>query len=283
MLRIPDEILKTMSTEELIYAIAEYPYLVDIYVYGNSVDDGVQVARKYFSALDELLSRKIDHSYLISCTLPIAKQFQVKADSTRGVESDHYKFVSFALFDILVSLDEELNNNTEMFSLPFDPNSTAIIFTPNDSAVMVFIMEEEFTEEQHALADQKIVSTYGAELLSPGTCRYNCHSYAWYLREPTNPYWLEDTAIYRVDGSYTLMCSPSQGSMTNAYNISTGDIIYYGNHSHSVVFAGNSASGAPLATQYVVSKWGKSGLFRHRVSNVPAGYDTSSLQVWRLS
>ena len=79
------------------------------------------------------------------------------------------------------------------------------------------------------------------------------------------------------------MCSPSQGSMTNAYNISTGDIIYYGNHSHSAVFAGNSASGAPLATQYVVSKWGKSGLFRHRVSNVPAGYDTSSLQVWRLS
>ena len=284
MLRIPDETLECMSNKELIEAIAEYPFLIDIYVYGNTINEGIQVTRKYFSALDELLSRDGSYVALIEYALPIAEQCLAKAGSEHSNEASHNRFVAAALMDIIKTLDEDINElNTIYDSRLFGDYTTTRILTPNGSEVVARIYTETHDDTFHADKDQEICEQYGVELLAPGTCLYNCHSYAWYLRETTNPYWIEQTTAYRTDGSYIHMATPSLGTMTNAYSIAYGDIIYYGNNSHSAVFCGNPMSGAPVATQYAISKWGKLGLFRHTIANVPYEYDTSSLQVWHKS
>ena len=49
-------------------------------------------------------------------------------------------------------------------------------------------------------------------------------------------------------------------------------------HSARIVEAGTASK--PLATIYVYSKWGSAGLYKHRVTNVPEGYDESNVTVW---
>lgn len=59
--RIPEETLKQMSNDELIEAVLEYPFLVDIYVFGMEGEPVRTAAKSVYEgcdALRELLSRR---------------------------------------------------------------------------------------------------------------------------------------------------------------------------------------------------------------------------------
>ena len=61
MLRIPKNVLHRMTDKALVRAIAEFPYLIDIGVYGNfpkDYDTGIQRVQTYCSAMGKLLSKK---------------------------------------------------------------------------------------------------------------------------------------------------------------------------------------------------------------------------------
>lgn len=57
MLMIPHETLNGMSDIQLLYATADYPYFIDVSVYGFD-KDGFATFAKYCSAFRELQSRK---------------------------------------------------------------------------------------------------------------------------------------------------------------------------------------------------------------------------------
>lgn len=64
--------------------------------------------------------------------------------------------------------------------------------------------------------------------------------------------------------------------------ILTGDIVYYGNGTHSAVVSENTtASSAPIAHAICISKWGSLGVFRHALGEVPPSYNTASISTWR--
>ncbi len=62
--QIPDKILKTISTEELISLILEYPLLPYLHAY-RTVKEGYQVIKPYFNGFSELLLREDAFSKLI--------------------------------------------------------------------------------------------------------------------------------------------------------------------------------------------------------------------------
>ena len=54
--QIPEDILKSLSTVEILKMIEDYPYFTCMYYY-SSIDEGFQALRDNFQAIDELLSR----------------------------------------------------------------------------------------------------------------------------------------------------------------------------------------------------------------------------------
>ena len=56
MLKIDEETLNGMSDRQLVRAVATFPYLCDIHVYGT-MNDSVPLVEKYCSALGELITR----------------------------------------------------------------------------------------------------------------------------------------------------------------------------------------------------------------------------------
>ena len=75
-LRIPEETLKQMSNEELIEATMEYPFLVDIYVFGTEGEplrSAVNSVYEGCDALRELLSRRDGEEALRAYREKVAK------------------------------------------------------------------------------------------------------------------------------------------------------------------------------------------------------------------
>lgn len=65
LLRIDEETLEVMTDEQLVQAIADYPYLIDIYVCGT-LEEGLTEFYKNCDAYAELMSRETGiESYLI--------------------------------------------------------------------------------------------------------------------------------------------------------------------------------------------------------------------------
>jgi hypothetical protein len=62
--RIPDEVLKSVTTEELVEICLNYPLKLDFYVY-NSLQDGLKNVSTQFNGLQELFSRKDNAQYLL--------------------------------------------------------------------------------------------------------------------------------------------------------------------------------------------------------------------------
>lgn len=60
--QIPEDILKSMTTEALILSIMEYPLAVDFYAYDTAAD-GYRVLREQFSAIKELEIRLLEEGW----------------------------------------------------------------------------------------------------------------------------------------------------------------------------------------------------------------------------
>lgn len=267
MLHIEENKLKAMSDEQLVQEIADYPYLIDIYAY-DSMEEGLKIFSENCDAFSELMSREGGVQSFEKYANELIESYDIKCR-----EDGRTDFVKVALADIIEYYESE--NETDGLCY-----STTVPKTPNENAVPYTMPSEPHTTAYHNTLDNEVVSTYGVTLVRTGSCKYNCHSYAWHSTSSTNKYWISNPSIYMTDGSYTRKFLGSTSTATNLCYPSVNDKIYYASNTHSAIFVGNPSSGIPLATSMARSKWGKLGVFEHTISNVPSGYDTSLISIW---
>lgn len=94
MLRIDNQILASMSDKQLVYAIAEYPYLVDLYAYDFS-KEGIDTFSKECSAYAELSKRTSFKESLTEYGKKVIEECSLRS------EDSHSRFVSGAMQDLI--------------------------------------------------------------------------------------------------------------------------------------------------------------------------------------
>ena len=274
MLKIDETILSNMSDRQLVYAIADYPYLCDIYLYGVSISDGIDQVKQYCSALGELSKRTSFHESLEKYGTEIIN---------RCIEetSDWKRFNCLEAMNDLIEFSKGNCSHLHESTDNKEYNSTKAAPT-----VPYYLYPEDHTANQHLYWDyNQVLNVYNIISYDRiGSCRYNCHSYAWYSQLATNIYWIPDPTGYTTSGNYSQLYGGNVSSSIYTIGMSVGDIIFYqsGNTStmHSVLFVGNPSNGAPLADATVQSKWGSYGVFTHRLTEVPVGYDYTYISIW---
>ncbi|MBO5110911.1 MAG: hypothetical protein J6D21_09370 [Clostridia bacterium] len=151
---------------------------------------------------------------------------------------------------------------SEIYSIVYEREGHTIT-TPNGTAVAVWVALNDYSEEEKLSTRVETEERFpGIEFLGEVTGRYNCHSYAWYQRSTSNPYWLDSIDAFLADPNYMETTTPAVGDI----------IVYYTpannvNHSGVIdeVLSGTSNGVCGDANLYmVVSKWGKRALYRHR-------------------
>ena len=111
-------------------------------------------------------------------------------------------------------------------------------------------------------------------ILAPASQRYNCHSYAWYMTDTTNPsyYWMNplnsnnsaNISKYWVDDHYS---ETTEANCVKIVYYSSSNTNNDANITHSAVKSAISG--------YYESKWGSWPLVRHLPNDVPPSYGTT--------
>ena len=241
-------VLKTLNDDELIQAIYEYPFLLDIYAYDN-FDAGLNYLKDRFNGIDELVSRNIT----------------IDSMSTRGLQSMRQRIINQLLTDNTIA------NSQSMYSSAF----SGYVQTPNGTNVGYYSYDEAITAADIQEFEDYLSKYYStATLLRNPTTKYNCHSYAWYSTSASNTKWIPYADSYMNDGSYE--------ERSKWGNIFTGDKVYYSKsgYEHSGIVYNNSSLN--YKNVWVTSKWGAMGLVRHLINNCPyyVGDNYSYVSFW---
>lgn len=293
--RIDSYILKKMTDEALVQAILEYPFLCDLFLHSN-YEEAVLQFEKNCDAYAELVSRDNGKNILINAIDNISLTLNEKVSAE--VEIKNEALCILALFQSKYKKafnDEEIAQVmqvTNLVSFEFAEENISeraatdtlyySIKTPRGTLVGHYLYScSHDSADYHSLIDQYTVNTYNVSLIRSGSCKYNCHSYAWFSQN-SNPFWIPDPSAYMTDGSYSMIMSGLNYSSSSA---KSGDIVFYGatnnlSTAHSAILVSGS-TGAPLSSRMVYSKWGQAGVFSHVASNVPSVYNTSTVTVWK--
>ena len=278
MLTIPENILNRMTDEALIQAIADYPYLVDIYLYGDSVNDGIATSQSYFSALNELLSRDTAVESLSTYGVSFANAVSTAAATDAEIDN-HDKLAAMSMDYILDYARNALVSDSSIAS-PMG-STTGYIYTPGGLSVPAVFYDSCRATRDHSIIDEEAIEKYNVIKVRSGSCYYNCHSYAWYSRSSSNRAWIPNAGIYTTDSTYTQVYSGNLLAPLYSSGVMSGDIVFYGNGAHSAVFIGNAASGNSLGAGLCESKWGLAGVFQHELGDVPPEYCASTVYIYR--
>ena len=276
--RIDEEILQSMSTEQLIEAVLDYPFIIDLFL-TDDYESAVGSICENCDAFHELISRS-DAEKTIVEWVEQRKKAHTGITAEEEIEND-------AMMLLLLHTDELANEITQADVATLDGFSNMVtvkweseslnrraqdIRTPNGTVVSYITQNCVHTAADfHSRLDEETVSTYNVTLVSSGTCKYNCHSYAWYSTSSNNSAWINNPSAYMTDGSYVNLLN---GLGTFSSYVDYGAKICYGTSSaalHSAILT-SSASNVPLASRVATSKWGRAGVFMHNVSNVPSDY-----------
>lgn len=296
--QIPDDVLKKLTTNELIETVLNYPLLMDIYAY-DTLQQGFDVVSKTFNGIQELFQREDAANKLIE-----KYQHMDVAKDAKTVTSK--KIFDLSNMEIILrqneiqkklnkteieKLEKEVENKylqkqaqkniygltaASSYSILAEKQGISVgtmasytVYTPKGTAVQVDKSAERLSSAEKVAADNYVATQYSsAVLLSSATSIYNCHSYAWYSQSTSNPYWMNYPNSYMTDGSY----SQRSGSP------SVGDKVYYstsGNEHTGVV-----TSLGRLTGFYVTSKWGQLGLVQHYYTTCPYYVNDSALRYY---
>ena len=269
MLKLDSETTKEMTDEQLVRAIADYPYLIDIYIC-DTLNEGLEKFKDNCDAYKELMERKNG----VDSFVKYSKQLIFEMEKEPR-EDGRTEFVTLALKDIA----EQLKANAKVEVLNITSRISGPV-TPKGSGVPYYVIAENHTSSYHAARDKETVNSYGVTLVRNGSCKYNCHSYAWYSTSSSNSYWIDNPSIYMTDGSYKRIYNGGVSASITSYGFKTNDKIYYAKNTHSAIFVDNPTNGALLATLRVRSKWGQLGVFEHTITKVPKDYDYSTVSAW---
>jgi hypothetical protein len=258
--RIPNDILKRMTTEEVVSAVLEYPLVINIYAY-DSYEAGLKALAKDSDAFRELLTRA-DAGDALLAKLQVNKTFS----NDQSLEE-----LTLSVLLSEKSIWQSVSNKPLAKDLILTATNSTVK-TPKGTSVPVIIRGEELSATLKTQLNNAYINSYpNATFVSTSTTNYNCHSYAWYSDSTSNTYWMNDPSAYMTDGSYS--------SFTNLINAVIGTRVYYDNGEHSgIVYQ----AGGPLASpKYlkVISKWGMAPLMKHQADYAP--YASDHLTLWK--
>lgn len=244
---IPDYILSVLTTEALVESVVDYPLIVYMFAY-DTTQMGYEKVISYFNGLQELATR---------------------TDALEKLQEYIYRQNSNILKrDIAETILENLteSNNQDLFSVFALMAETHYDYTPNGSRIaLIYNMTyaDHGTTQADVSSENATYSLLHSSAVAYGNINpaYNCHSYAWYNASTNNKYWLNGTYVtsYITDGSYRQVPSPA-----------VGDVVLYENGDHSGIYKGSG---------YVMSKWGKCGLYYHPLTDCP--YTVTGITYWR--
>lgn len=245
--QIPEAILSELTTPALIESVANYPLSVNLYAY-NNLEEGYNKVKEQFNGLAELERRMIKEPGKTQVAIDDFMQSNVKTVS----DGDGFQsFYMNRIKDCLVRTS---------YGTP-----RAIITslkTPMGSAVKAYYdftwADLRITEEAKAANQEFLIRYSSTTLLRDQTPKYNCHSYAWYSTSVNNKYWIDDPSQYVLDGSYS--------ELTRYY---PGAILLYGTPGNDPVHSAIITTVSDGHLQYVTSKWGVCGLFKHLYFDSP--------------
>lgn len=289
---IDEDVLSNLSDEELVQAVLDYPFVIDIFA-TNDHYIAVQSIRRNSDAFQELLSRDNAKNILLDWIGEKRVQDVRTLSSKDEMQRNEIMILLMYTNELQEALTEEdvriLEGFSTLISVEWEeketlPRSAQLsVTTPKGTAVPYSIREcsHPGNSSYHSDIDQYLATTYNVTLVAPGTCKYNCHSYAWYSTSTNNTVWIDDPSAYMTDGSYNYLLS---GLGTFTGYVDSGAKVCYGTASsalHSAILTG-TVSNVPLSNRTAISKWGPSGVFIHNVSNVPAAYwdSASNISVW---
>lgn len=297
--QLPDSLMSSLSTDELLDWILDYPLLEEIYAYDNE-QIGFNAVYEQFNGLQELLDRD-DAGETI---LEKYKSTQV----INSISETNNSILELAFVEILLMQEDILNQfsideTAEVFNeveakyiekkqhptiygmtldtayetLEFQDSNVAkslrangTVYTPNGSAVSVFNYTPELTSAEKSELSNWVRSNYpNASEKSGATRNYNCHSYAWYSQNvQSNKWWMNSPSKYMSDGSYY------KESVAKV-----GQRIYYGasGNEHSGIV---SALGRGGYNSYITSKWGQMPLVYHFYTDCPYWTNNNDISFW---
>ncbi len=143
------------------------------------------------------------------------------------------------------------------------------LYSPHGHLLTAGTADCDYTDYEKGIIDNHYDGAY-ANAQNPNTHRlysattvFNCHSYAWIYQSTSNSYWYNmpnDSDYFNCVTSYI----PVSGSIT------VGDILLYvediddDNYiiRHSAVVVSTDGT---LSNTILVSKWGKAGLYEHKI------------------
>lgn len=288
--RIPQNVLNSMTDEQLVQAVLDFPFLCDVFLY-SSTEEGVQNLEEICDAYAELLRRDNAKEILMNSvnnraslqTINLSAEEEVKNEALAALIVYQEELHD----DLSVEEMEEITKISTTIGFYFAENNVSIssytdskVQTPKGTFVPYEIYScNHSASNYHIELDTMTAEAYGVTIISYGSCKYNCHSYAWHNQSTSNQYWINNPSLYMTDGSYTRITS---GLGASGLDIVNGDKVFYGtesNPTHSAIMA-SPATGAALASRTVKSKWGQCGVFSHTVADVPSGYDLNNVSVW---
>lgn len=128
------------------------------------------------------------------------------------------------------------------------------VHTPNQTPVGVMTDDAELSATEIASLDNYYHTEYGVDIICSSTMKYNCHSYAWYMRGDTTKtrYWMDEPYNYIYDWSYEE--TDSTHAEIVCYETTTGFIVH---------------SARRIGTGIYESKWGQGPLVTHTLIRTP--------------
>lgn len=225
-LQIPEDILATIPTEELIDCCLDFPYLSDA-IFFDDINEGFNTIVSKFNGFRELLKREDRTDALIKTFGLISLENMYLGDKTTiEIGSNSLKICILAymvgreeILGRLTSVQKDSllqyidNQNKTLLQYPSFKNTfgglainelrntlqgrdryisgdyySITIYTPNGSPVLAWrLYQNELSEVDKAQYAYYAVHNYGATIIAEATKTYNCHGYAWHMVEDGIP------------------------------------------------------------------------------------------------
>lgn len=259
--RIPEEILKDMTTEELVVALFEYPLLINVYAYNNN-DVALRMFERDCDAFKELITRN-------DAAVVLNKYFDtIPKDDFLGIKASEVFSSSEKIFNETAQYEEDLLASIQRLA-----PSYSFVFTPNNSAIFVFNNDNVMSSVEVTLVNNHFIMLYpNATFVDNSSNEYNCHSYAWYSNSISNPWWMNKDYV-GYNGAKEYM---SDGSYTRVFKAYDASKVFFDTGDHSM-----RIYDAPTNNIYdaeLISKWGAGPVMIHAVNYSP--YSMTGYTMW---
>lgn len=315
MLQLPDDMLQEMSTDALVEAILEYPFLVDIYAF-DDVQTGIDTLYDSFNGYRELCDRSdaaetilkkyelepvlnednftsdSDILRLTYIEMLASQKFVIDnldADGIKKISTvscqKYYSKKDSALYgDFDTDLFFKMNGinpdskNLESVTASVLSSYSSTVTTPKGSSVPVTVYTSEpLTTAKIEELNKSFDEGYPtATRLGSASGKYNCHSYVWYWQSTSNNCVMQDPTKYIDDGSFKWVSNAYCGCR----------IIYVSNSEYLPIHSASvqKVLSGPTLYNYVDlsivrSKWGQGGLYEHSALNCPSMAKTDSVGI----